>query len=173
MQWWINMEGFRQLLWVIALVSTVLNLIYCIFSIYHAAKTSKPESDRQSFVMLLGFLVFSWLNLVILHLYPEFSDGVILVCSVIISALVVLSILIFYKPLQKRLIRKTGKVLKAIPPHQAGTGKICLQTKNSQYELEAMTIGHGLPAGVPVRIVKVMKDGSVVVEASSSDPSQS
>lgn len=61
-------------------------------------------------------------------------------------------------------VGKTASVYLRIPANHTSAGKVQVSVNGSVYELNAYTDGDSLPTGAPVRIVRVLDGGSLLVE---------
>jgi len=59
----------------------------------------------------------------------------------------------------------TGEVLTSIPPHRNGFGKVHLNLRAAPFEMDAVTAGEELPPGAPIRVVEVIDERVLLVEA--------
>lgn len=167
-RWWTSMGVLEQLSWVIACVASALTLMYFLFKAIpsqNSAGESQQDSDFKSAV-LMGLFIFGWLNVILQQLVPGLGLVGVIGFSVLVA---IISGWAIYqsgtsKQRSKALLERTGQVLQSIPPNQQGTGKIYLQARHNAFELNAVTIGNELPEGVPIRVVEVREDGTVVVE---------
>ena len=154
----------------------MLILMYGIFRIYYSGDPipeTQAEKKRKQY-WLLGLFVFGWSNVIISNLAVDASYGAIVLISLALTgcAVFLVAALVNDGRPPEALIESTGRVLQSIPPNQQGTGKVFLQERRQVYELEAVTIGNELPEGVPIRIVEVREDGTVVVEPIPANPLQ-
>ena len=70
------------------------------------------------------------------------------------------------------LLEKKGVVYLTIPAKLDGKGKVHVVWNHSLTELDAMTSGDEITNGTQVRILKVLKDNVVLVEAHSKAMAQ-
>ena len=175
-QWWTSMHGLEQWFWIIATVASLLILMYALFRVYYSGDPipeTKEERRRKQY-WLLGLFVFGWSNVLISNVAANVPYGAIVMISLALAGCAVFlaaALLNDGRP-PEALIESTGRVLQSIPPNQQGMGKVFLQERRQAYELDAVTVGNELPEGVPIRIVEVRKDGTVVVERIPTGPTQ-
>jgi len=169
--YWNNLSLEDQFIWSIAIVSSLLYLIYALFNNFtvdrsNGAATTSEGVGKQR--ILQFFILFGWLNVGLNHFVPNFPYLFQIIATTILALLP--GVLLLPKGNDRKSSKKhklnhqTGQVFKAIPPNQLGSGKIQIRNKKLLQEFNAITIGHELPPGVEIRITEVLDDGTVIVE---------
>lgn len=177
----------EKLLWSLAVVSTILLLILGTMSFFgydldqeHKKPQKWPWLDEKS--ILLFFAFFGWSS-ILAHLWEE-SIGLVIIYGIPIGLLAAFAPQLFnyLKSGQKRTLlpksnfnleetlTSTGEVLQYIPPHIEGRGKVHLNLRNAPYQINAVSQNGELPAGVPVRVVAIMDDQTIIVEPIDGRP---
>lgn len=165
--WWHNLSGWQQLFWTGAIIGSVLLLIRSILSLVDS------ESEQESPVLwemsnvLTFFTFFFWAGIVALNLGS--SLWLTLIIATIIGVAIVGTvhyILSTEKPLfsKQEVVDHTAKVQVDIPPHRVGHGRVQIEVRGALLELNAVTIGNELPMGLPVRVVDVLDQRTLLVE---------
>lgn len=177
----------EKLLWGVAIVATVLLLILMVmrFLGYDLDKEQQPDTgsdwlDTNS--TLLFFTFFGWASL-LAHLWED-SILLALFYGLPIGTLAATAPFLL-KVFRKRLPSKnkiprhfnleetlssTGEVLYYIPPHIKGKGKVHLNLRHAPYQLNAVSQYGELSKGVPVRVVAILEDQTLVVEPLDGRP---
>ena len=175
--WWISLEPAQQIFWSVAIVSSILLFILGLFSLFG----TDPEGDngqrpkeRRTWSsgpnrVFLFFTFFGWASVLSSYLLQNITVTILLgLASGILGAFVPFVLAPFFRYGgfdALTAIRSTGEVLKPIPPHRNGFGKVHINLRTAPFEMEAVTAGEELPAGVPVRVVDVIDDRVLLVEA--------
>jgi hypothetical protein len=146
----------------------------------HAPPQKLSWLDTNSILVFLTF--FGWSS-ILAHLWEEDIVTVILY-GIPIGLLAAFAPFII-SFLRKRLPSKTslphnfnleetlsstGEVLRYIPPHIKGKGKVHLNLRNAPYQLNAVSQYGELPKGVPVRVVAIMDEQTLIVEPLDGRP---
>ncbi|MFK8103564.1 MAG: NfeD family protein [Saprospiraceae bacterium] len=114
----------------------------------------------------------------------EESIGLVIIYGIPIGLLAAFApqLLSFFKSGQKQIIisksnfnledtlTSTGEVLQYIPPHIKGSGKVHLNLRNAPYQINAVSQNGELPAGVPVRVIAIMDEQTIIVEPIDGRP---
>ncbi len=161
----------QQLLRALAVVSTLLGLIWLLLTLFNEeAETMPLKAPRWRlgpFSVLLFFIVFSWLGLLVS--YWRHEPEYILVAGfgggVLGAGLRFMILRNQRSSWARRVCSSTGQVLESIPPHRHGAGKVHIELSRMPIELDAVTTaGAVLPEGAPVRVVGVIDDHTLLVE---------
>lgn len=177
----------EKLLWSVAVVATILILILATMSFFGYDLESEQKKPLKwpwldAKVILLFFTFFGWSS-ILAHLW-EPSIGLVIIYGIPIGLLAACAPQLFnyLKPKQKNLLApkagfnledtltSTGEVLQYIPPHIKGRGKVHLNLRNAPYQLNAVSQNGELAAGVPVRVVAIMDEQTIVVEPIDGRP---
>ena len=183
--YWNNLSLEDQFIWSIAIVSSLLYLIYALLNNFTVDRSNEGDSALERIgkqKILQFFILFGWLNVGINHFIPSFPYLLQIMVTTVLALLP--GVLLLFRgsnrsPMNKhKLNQKTGQVFKAIPPNQLGSGKVKIRNKKLLQEFNAVTIGHEIPPGVEIRITEILDDGTVIVEpierrAPSSSPAAS
>ena len=171
----------KQIFWSIAIVATVLTAIFLVMTLFDTERdtsgSSKPSNHLWSWLdarIILSFLtVFGWLCVITSYFgwsLLQIVGGSFLMAFVLSAAPKVFTNFLRKPSLSitgdvQAALESTGQVLMPIPPHQNGFGKVQLDFRQAHYELDAITTGQEIPQGIPVRIVDVIDNRILVVEA--------
>lgn len=173
--YWSILGSSQQLFFILALVVTLLLLIYLLYILFPVEETAvETPSDRGNLRILSALAAFGWAGFVVQvmggNVYGSLIVGLLALATVLRPVLGRRS-----GQQSGNFLTQTGNVSSRIPPHQNGHGKIFLTERGVRRELDAVTAGHELEEGAPVRVVGVIGRGkpTVVVEKfTSSAPSQ-
>lgn len=185
MQIWLFIPAFlqlswaEQLLWVAAVVFTILLSIFLIMQFFneeHDHSEIRPKITGARFILTF-FTFWAWTSL-LAHIWEpglliSLVDGL---PFGILAALFPYLILRLRKPVKKivpsnrpefnyqEALTSTGEVLQYIPPHQEGLGRVHLNLRKAPYALDAVSIGAEIRPGDSVRVVDIVDDHILVVE---------
>jgi hypothetical protein len=185
MQIWLFIPAFlqftwaEQLLWVAAVVFTILLSIFLIMQFFndeHDHGYTRPKITDARFILTF-FTFWAWTSL-LAHIWEpglliSLVDGL---PFGILAALFPYLILRLRKPVKKMVpsnrpefnyqeaLTSTGEVLQYIPPHQEGLGRVHLNLRKAPYALDAVSIGAEIRPGDSVRVVDIVDDHILVVE---------
>lgn len=176
----------EKLLWSLAIVSTVLLGMLVISSFFvdedekeRTSPTGRWVPDSRS--LLLFFTFLSWTT-ILAHSWED---------KLLIAALygLPLALLSAFIPVLldrnrhrlrrnegaadfplERALTSTGEVLQTIPSHSRGRGIVHLNLREAPYRLKAISRSGTLPRGVPVRVVEVLDEHTIVVEPLDGRP---
>lgn len=175
--WWDKQEWTGQFFWMLAVVSTFLLFIRLGLSLFGEEETeNKTEKRRFEVRGLLIFLTFfSWTNIWALYLGVNPSRGLAygfffgLIAALLSRFIASLlpggpAVVRAHKLNTPKILSSTGQVLKSIPPHRNGFGKVHLDLRGAPYSIDAVTAGQELTAGMAVRVIDVLDDQVVLVE---------
>jgi ABC-type transport system involved in multi-copper enzyme maturation permease subunit len=186
MQYWLYIPTFlqlnwaEQLLWVAAVVFTILLSIFLIlqFLIRDQEQGWQAPKIIDARVILTFFAFWAWTSL-LAHVWEpglliSLIDGL---PFGIIAAMFPFLILRLRKPVKKivpskqkqdfnyqEALSSTGEVLQYIPPHQEGLGRVHINLRKAPYALDAISIGAEIKPGDSVRVVDIINDHILVVE---------
>lgn len=177
-EWWDSLANIEQVFWSLALVSSLLLMILFVLSwfgveIEESEKSNeKKKPGLESKNVLLFFTYFSWAGVLLTILNVHLVSALIYATTFALFAIFVPTLIRKFTHTDRRptLVKKTdvlsytGRVLKTIPPHQNGYGKVTLVNQNGPFELDAVTTGGPLDIGVPVRVVDVKENRVLIVE---------
>lgn len=180
--WWMGLEGMQQIFWSMAIIFSILLFILLLISLFgidHESEPSPREHSRRlpptdPRAVLLALTFFSWFA--VLMSYQIANLQMILLISALaglVGALLpwLFAPLLFRPPFDvKSALASTGRVLKPVPPHRNGFGKVHIHLRAAPYEMDAVTAGDELPAGAPVRVIDVIDDGVLLVEPLEPSP---
>jgi membrane-bound ClpP family serine protease len=185
MQIWLFIPAFlqlswaEQLLWVAAVVFTILLSIFLIMQFFneeHDHGYTHPKITGARFILTF-FTFWAWTSL-LAHIWEpglliSLLDGL---PFGILAALFPYLVLRLRKPVKKivpsnrpefnyqEALTSTGEVLQYIPPHQEGLGRVHLNLRKAPYALDAVSIGAEIRPGDSVRVVDIVDDHILVVE---------
>ncbi|MCB0629743.1 MAG: hypothetical protein R2824_28965 [Saprospiraceae bacterium] len=174
--WWTSLPWEKQAFWSLAIVSSILLGILFLSSLLDEEEEERAAYSRPGFFqwldsrfVLVFFTAMGWCGLIMVQ------NDLSLVSSMIWSAAFALVIALLVRWLDisgRRLRRKkipevgsilsTGEVLKSIPPHRNGFGKVQIHDRRAHYTIDAITAGREIPRGTSVRVVDVI-DGEVIL----------
>lgn len=178
-EWWKALASTSQAFLSMAIVSSLLLVMLVAIHLLgleqDAGSTSKGQTDwkKQLFdarMILVFFTLLSWT--VVTTDFVGFSTSNSFAIAAIVAFL--LSFLGRYliktwftsggKIVSQDLMQQTGEVLKSIPPHRNGFGKVHISLPQAPFQLEAITAGQELRPGMHVRVVDVIDNRVLLVE---------
>ena len=185
MQIWLFIPAFlqltwaEQLLWVAAVVFTILLSIFLIMEFFNDEQDhgdTRPKITGARFILTF-FTFWAWTSL-LAHIWEpglliSVLDGL---PFGILAGLFPYLVLRLRKPVKKivpsnrpefnyqEALTSTGQVLQYIPPHQEGLGRVHLNLRKAPYALDAISIGVEIRPGDSVRVVDIVDDHILVVE---------
>lgn len=162
----------------IAIIATLFLILLLVYSLFSDEIESEKATDRWSFIRLEArtvlsfFTAFGWTAALASYYSHSFVQLLLYgaLVGMVVAALIGWLGSIAQKRLNESADSHTGRVLKSIPPHRGGIGKVYLNVSRVPVELDAITIGQELPVGVPVRIVGMLDDHTAVVEPIDNQP---
>lgn len=177
----------EKLLWSVAICASVLLLLLIVMR-FLGYELEKSNSSALRFRGLntsgtLLFFTFSGWTSILAHQWEESIVWALiygLPIGLLASIAPYLIRVIRYRPPSKspaarhynleETISSTGEVLHYIPPHIKGRGKVHLNLRNAPYQLNAVSQYGALSKGVPVRVVAIMDDQTLIVEPLDGRP---
>ncbi|MDX1943360.1 MAG: NfeD family protein [Saprospiraceae bacterium] len=176
---WIAANWSEQILWGVAIIASLLLLVFTVYSFF----SEEPESDSNSnqrkslkldaHTVLIFFAVLGWSAAIAAHFEYTFAQAILLGALVggVLAFLSTIYRLPFWTSSQnsRPILDSTGKVLQPIPPHRAGMGKIHLDMRHLPTSVNAVTHGRELPVGAPVRVVGMIDKKTLLVEPIEED----
>ncbi len=176
-QVWFNWSATAIFL-TIAIIATLFLILLLVYSLFSDEIESEQSHARWSFIrleartLLSFFTAFGW-TATIASYYPNSFAQMIGYGSLVgIAVAVLVGWLgrVTQKQMNENTETNTGRVLKSIPPHRGGIGKVYLNVSRTPIEVDAITIGRELPVGVPVRVVDMLDDHTALVEPIDNQP---
>jgi len=172
----LQVDWSLQIFWTLAVVATLLLIILLIFDLFNEdgeqaeLQTVKRKWTIDAPSVLLFFTAFGWGAVITSYMDMSLQWGMIY--AVLAGLAIAISPPLLQKLLRKYLVSNaqtiltsTGKVMQPIPPHQAGRGKVSLQTRRIPVEVNAVTQGEELPVGAPIRVVGMVDEHTILVES--------
>ena len=188
--WFRSLTGLEQLFWGMSLIFSVLFVIQFVVSLFGFDFDADVEADiatgdggiEADFSLLslrsviAFFTFFSWTG--VLMIKNGASLLAILVGStfsgLLAFGIVAYLLYLFTKfnqsgtvDMEQALFQK-GEVYLTVPGGKEGMGKVQIQLGQNLKELRAITDGDALPTGSKIRVIEVLEDNLLVVEAFES-----
>jgi len=185
--WFRELTGLEQVFWGMSLIFSVLFVIQFVFSLFGFDFDGEVEGDialgdgdiGTDFSLLslrsviAFFTFFSWTG--VLMIKNGASLAAILVGSsfsgLLAFGIVAYLLYLFTKfnqsgtvDMEQALFQK-GEVYLTVPGGKEGMGKVQIQLGQNLKELRAITEGGPLPTGSKIRVIEVLEDNLLVVEA--------
>ncbi|KAB2813854.1 NfeD family protein [Phaeocystidibacter luteus] len=184
-EWWASYDSFAQVLWVLALISSLLFVLQMASALL-MGDTESAFGDSDEFVdtdtgvgyqfftfrnAVTFFMMFGWVGL---GVYTEGnSEWVTILWATLAGALMVFIMAWLMKKIGSlkqdgsmkisNAIGKVGTVYLPIKANGAGTGKVQIPIQGSTHELSAVTTqSEDLPTGATVEVTDV-KPGNILV----------
>lgn len=190
--WFRELDGPLQIFWGIALIFSVLFIIQFVVSLFGFDFDSDADVDVSStdvdggeysldadFALfsvrsiIAFFTFFGWTGVFLLNAGKSIGTVVTLSSLSGLSAMLVVAYMLYlFSRLSENgnvdletLLFESGTVYLTIPENRSGFGKINIRIGNSEKELRAVTEGASIPNGKKVRVIEVMKENILLVEA--------
>ncbi len=180
--WWSELNGTTQLFWGIAIVFSLLFLIQFALCNIGFDKEADKEQKLQNQSLesrfsifsarsIIGFfMVFGWVGLGVFGLAIGLLQSLIIAS---ISGFIMMFCIAYfsfknnsaYKNELLDAVDNIGDVHLTIPGNKAGKGKIQVQIKGVNQELEAMTLGESIKIGMTIRVIDILEENVTLVEA--------
>ncbi len=173
-----QLNVIEKMLWSVAIVTTLLLIILEVMSFLglDLDNDRHPRRSRHADArtVLLFFVFFGWTS-ILAHLWISELPAVFLIGIPVglFTALLPRAISVLNKKNRQILhdtfelneaLKSTGEVLAFIPSGRGGTGKVHLNLRSAPYQIDAVSNGHDLPVGSPVRVVEIVEGRLLVVE---------
>ena len=194
-EWWSSLSTAMQVLWGITLAASLIFVIQSIMTFIGADADTDFDIDPSgadvpdgfdgpsgmnlyTFRNLVNFLLgFGWTAILMKNQIK--SNALLLIVAAIVGVILVLIVMYLFKWLNGMQQSGTidiyksapgcqGTVYLAIPAERGGVGKVQISINNSIREYDAVTDGDALPTGKPVKVLEVINDSTVLVEALNS-----
>lgn len=190
-EWWDALTLWQQLFWGIAVFFSLLFLLQYIGALLGVALDTDSEvhADSDAAVdpgftwlslrsVVAFFTFFGWSGVVLLSRGTPLWWTVVVsfFCGMLAMAVVVYLLYVFARQTQEGNYRlsdalyQTGEVYLPVPPARSGTGKIHIRIGQALRELNVRTDGPALPTGSRARVLEVLPDQTLLVEASPAEP---
>jgi hypothetical protein len=180
------MSGFEQILWYIAIPTSVVFAIQTALTLFgmtfdHADTAMHHDGgfDHAYFPiftirnLIIFLMMFGWTGIAMIRRFNTGIPVTILVALVAGFAMMFLVAFMFYGVskltssgnvvVDKSIVGSEATVYLKIPATKSGYGKVTVVVQGVQRELRAMTEGPEIPTGAVVRIADVKDDISVIV----------
>ena len=191
-EWWSGLEPAMKILWAVTLAATLIFLIQTVLTFIGVGGDVDTDFDSDSDIPdgegtgmgLLTFrnfvnfcLGFGWAAILLRDSIA--STGLLLVVSMLVGAVLVFLVMMLFKwlsgmqesgniDLAKSAAGCEGKVYLTIPGARSGSGKVQININGSVREYAAITDGDALPTGRQIRVVEVIGNDTLLVEALES-----
>lgn len=193
-EWWTSLDLFMKILWGIALATSLIFIIQSILTFVGAdagveggldAGFDDPTSldgdagmNLYTFRNLINFLLgFSWAAILLRE--DIRSTGLLLVVAVFVGIALVAIVMWLFKWLSgmqqsgniniyTSAVGCQGKVYLTVPAERKGEGKVQIVINESVREYNAVTDGDSIPNGASIKVLEVVDDNTLLVEAKDS-----
>lgn len=184
MEAWNALEGAQKVFWCVAIVASIVFVIQTIMTFVGLDSDTDLDtggldvdegiSGFFSLKNLVNFLLgYGWAGVVFKNMIH--STLWIQLAAVGVGLLFVLVWVVIIRQVMKLGVDKTfhieetvglvADVYLRIPAAKASSGKVMVSVRGSVHELDAVTAGDAIPTGAKARIVSVVSQDSVLVEA--------
>lgn len=165
--WWHNLSSEQQLFWTGAIIGSVLLIIRSILGLTEEDTEENNATIFSSSNILTFVTFFFWSGIIALNLQSPLWLTLI-IAAIIGGAIVAVVHYILSTETEvftrNEVIDHTAKVQIDIPPHRIGHGRVQIEVRGTILELDAITIGNELPCGLPVRVVDIVNQRTLLVE---------
>lgn len=193
--WWSALSGPHQVFWSIAIVFSVLFLIQFVFGLIGIEMDADTDINLSTDIELDGdadysldegfsifstrtiiafFTFFGWTGILVLNAGGStFAAVIAATTSGFLAMLLVAYMMWQFSKLTEegnidinKALHHTGEVYLRIPAKNTGHGIIHIKVQGSLREIDAITdAAEAIPTGSLIRVVEVLKDNILVVEA--------
>lgn len=186
--WWSALQTVEQVFWIMGFTGTALLLLQTALSMIGADADVDFDIDTEislefsifSVRSILAFVTFfGWMG--VIGMGRGWSIGLILLAAAgsgLIAMLLVAYMLFQFQKLESSgtmsfddAMLQEGDVYLAIPAAGAGEGQVTVEVSGQLRELTAMTNGDTIPTGSRIRVVDILENNILVVEAVNALPS--
>lgn len=192
-EWWDTLTIGQQLFWGIAVFFSLLFFIQYIGAMLGVAMDTDTEvhTDPDPVVdpgftwislrsVVAFFTFFGWTGVILLARGAPMWWAVVVsfFCGMLAMAVVVYLLYVFARQTQEGNYRigdalyASGEIYLPVPPARSGVGKIHIRIGQALRELNVRTDGPALPTGSRARVVEVLPDQTLLVEASPPESPQ-
>ncbi|MBK9105929.1 MAG: NfeD family protein [Saprospiraceae bacterium] len=190
-QWWGDLSPALQVFWFIAIIFSILFFIQFILLVIGLESDTDvgfehggdSASFEQEFSALSGrsiiafFTFFGWTGVLTMGNQLSVWIAVLLSTLVGLAAMFIVAYLMFkFAQLEQsgtlnlyHALDQTGEVYLTVPPSQSGRGKVTLMIDGRVREMDAMTDGDTLKTGTKVRVIEILDENALKVEAMPED----
>lgn len=175
--WWMELAQIQRIFWSVAIVSSILLFILLFISLFGVEQDGEGKGSAgrrtgrlaEPQTILIAATVFGWVAVLLSYWLSnvQLVLGISAVAALLGALLPwLLSPVLSFPSFDADTVRtSTGQVLTSIPPHRNGFGKVHLNLRAVPFEMDAVTAGEELPPGAPVRVVEVIDERVLLVEA--------
>lgn len=190
--WWASLSPIMKIVWVMALVSTIMFIIQSVMTFIGADVDSDFNTDVDlsadgsdlsnietgtnlyTFRNFVNFFMgFGW-SIIILRSSIK-STALLVLVSVLVGIGLVALVMYLFKWLssmqasgnidvKESAVGCEGKVYLTIPAQRQGTGKVQISINGAVREYDAVTEDGELKTGAPIRVVEVIDSNTLLVE---------
>ena len=181
--WFAQLTGFELILWVIALVASLLFALHAVFSAFfggdHGDFDVDTDGDGGAGILtvrnfLAFFTMFGWAGLAALRAgLPQMGVVAVAVLSGASIVLVLYNIMRGTRRLKhdgtvrlSNAVSQVGETYLRIPGLRAGMGKVQVPVQGRYLELDAMTDDAAdIPTGKPIRVTGILNERILLVSS--------
>lgn len=192
-EWWELLSTTEKIFWGIASVSTFLLILQTILSFFGADTDFDADGDFDahgdyevpgqfsmfSLKSTIAFLAFfGWAGVITLErgwaIYWVLLAGI---AAGLIAMVLVAYMLFQFQKIEvsgtmrmDEAIDRIGEVYLTIPAEQTGSGQISVELNGNMRELTAVTNGPAISTGLPVRVIDILDENTLLVEPAPELP---
>lgn len=190
--WWAALAGAEKVFWFITIISSILFIIQFVLSLIGLDSDTDVDVDLDAGAevdtgysldhdfsvfsirsIIAFFTFFGWAGVLTLRNGAGVWVAVTMALLAGLAAMFIVAYMMFkFSQLDKsgtmnvfHAIENTGEVYLSIPEKASGTGKVHVVIDGSLRELEATTKGLPLPTGTPIKVIDVLENNVLLVEA--------
>lgn len=187
-EWWNALAGTEKVFWAIAIIFGILFFIQFVLSLIGLDLDMDTDTDIDGDTdglngdftifsirsIIAFFTFFGWTGVGVLNSGGGAVIAIIAgVVAGVASMFVVGYVMYMFSKLQdsgsvtklETAINKVGEVYMPIPAWQSGRGKVQVVVSGTLQEIEAVTEGRALSTGTKVRVIEVIDNAILLVEA--------
>lgn len=186
--WFRELTSPQQIFWGIALTFSVLFIIQFVVSLFGFDFDSEVEADVGDMEsggvdlefglfsvrsIIAFFTFFGWTGVLLLKGGTALTTAIIAASASGLTAMLLVAYLLYLFSkfnqsgtidVEQALFEK-GEVYLAIPGSKEGMGKVHVRVGQNLKELRAITEGNSIPTGSKIRVIEVLDDNLLLVEA--------
>ena len=185
--WWSSLDMFNRIIWCITIPVSAIFVLQMILTFLGMDSNSDLDADFDgdmhtdhgnapfqlfTFRNFVNFLLgFGWT--VICFEKIIINQGILILLGVIVGCALVAMVMYIFISMTKmsqqgnmdinNAINQTAEVYLSIPAKKSGLGKVHIQIQGTLRELDAITLGDGIPTGSQVKVLSITKNNLLLV----------
>ena len=187
-EWWIAMTLAEQVFWLLGFSGTTLLILQTLLSMIGADADVDFDVDTEisldfsvfSVKSIIAFITFfGWMGVIGLGRGWSLPLTVLAAAGAGLVAMLLVAYMLFqFQKLESSgtmafsdALLQEGEVSLAIPAAGIGQGQVSVEVNGQVRELAAVTSGEAIPTGARIKVVDILEDNLLLVEALPELPS--